>query len=334
MGETANNDSIRLSICITSRNRAGVIATTLENILAQCSPGVEVVVVDGALTDNSIEIIADVATRFPQLRLFAMTKNSGLDADYDKAVQAARGTYCWLFTDDDLFAPGAVARVLKACDENPLVVVTDVSVHNSNFTLVEAERQLPAQGKERYPECDSAELFRDCAWHLTFIGAVVVLREFWLSRERKPYFGSEFIHCGVLFQAPIPGTVIVIREPLVMIRHGVATWLKRWFEVWMYQWPKLVWSFGWMDESVRRSVQEPEPWTNWRRLYWARATGRYDWSHFRKLVVPRAGHLWQLWKPFLFALLPVSLLLLFRQGRALDRLRVWFLHRMRALSGT
>jgi abequosyltransferase len=330
MGETHDTASIRLSICITSRNRADVIGTTLEDILPQCSTGVEVVVVDGASTDNSVAVVTEIAARYPQLRLLAMSGNSGLDADYDKAVQAARGTYCWLFTDDDLLAPGAVERVLKACSEDPLVVIVDASVHNADFTLVEKERQLPALGKVSYSEPESAEFFRECAWHLTFIGAVVVRRDFWLSRERARYYGSEFIHLGVLFQAPIPGKVIVIREPLVKIRHGVATWLKRWFEIWMYKWPRLVASFEWIDESVRREVQEPEPWTNWERLYWARTRGNYQWRHFRELVVPRARHAGQLGMPLAFLLIPRVILERFREGRTLDRLRLRLQRQLRA----
>jgi abequosyltransferase len=319
----------RLSFCITSRNRAQVIGTTLENLLEQCSSDVEVVVVDGASTDDSVAVISEIASRHPQLRLLTPKENSGLDADFDKAVQAAKGTYCWLFSDDDLIVPGAVLRVLEACAEDPLVVITDASVHNADFTEVECERRLPAQGPSRYGPGDTVEFFRECATHLTFIGAVVIKKDFWLSRERKSYYGSEFIHCGVLFQAPIPGTTILIREPLVKIRHGVGSWLKRWFDVWMYKWPKLVWSFGWIDEEVRREVHEAEPWTNWQRLFWARMAGFYDFDQFRKLVLPRARRASQLWKPLILAVLPVSLLAHFRQGRAMDRLRAWFVDRTR-----
>jgi hypothetical protein len=211
---------------------------------------------------------------------------------------------------------------LKACSEDPLVVIVDASVHNADFTMMEKERQLPALGKLSYSQRESADFFRECAWHLTFIGAVIVRRDFWLSRERARYYGSEFIHLGVLFQAPIPGTILVIREPLVKIRHGVATWLTRWFEVWMYKWPRLVASFEWIDESVRREVQEPEPWTNWERLYWARTRGNYHWNHFRRLVVPRARHRWQLGMPLVFLLIPRVILERFREGRTLDRLRL------------
>jgi len=326
MPDAAPHSGFRLSVCITSRNRAGLIGVTLESILSQCPEDVEVVVVDGASTDSSVEVVSEIATRYPQLRLLAMKENSGLDADYDKAVQAARGKYCWLFSDDDLLAPGAIARVLSACEQAPTVVITDVSVYNGDYTVLEVERQLSAEGKTHFDESETDEFFRECARHLTFIGAVVVLKSFWMERERPRYYGTEFIHCGVLFQAPIPGTVIVIREPLVQIRHGVATWLRRWFEIWMHKWPSLVWSFDWIDEAKRRAVQEPEPWSNWRSIYMARATGRYKWSDFTRFVLPKAHRQpWKLTNPLAFALIPVPVLRQFREGQSLDRMRLWLL---------
>ena len=300
-------DDVRLSFCITTRNRAAYIGQTLENVLEQCPPDVEVVVVDGASTDNTVDVVRAIAASHPNLRLVTPERNSGLDADYDLSVREARGTYCWMFTDDDLLVPGAVQRVLAACSTNPIAVVPDASVHSVDLGEVERDRRLPRDGKERYSAEEGQALFRDCGYHLTFIGAVVVRRDFWLSRERKAYFGTEFVHCGVLFQAPLPGDVLVIREPLVRIRHGQGNWLDRWFEVWAVKWPRLLWSFEWIDESARRSVSEKEPWSNPKSLLYYRAKGWYDWKRFRKFVVPLTGRRAKLAIPLLIAAMPESL---------------------------
>jgi glycosyltransferase involved in cell wall biosynthesis len=295
---------MKLSVCITTRNRATSIGQTLENILSQCPAEAEVVVVDGASTDGTVQVVSELAQRYSQLRLICPRENSGLDADYDRAIEAAHGEYVWLFADDDLLAPHAMERVLEACRARPLVIITDASVHNSDFSEVELERRLPFPGQEHYQAEESGLFFTDCAWHLTFIGVVIVQRQFWLSRERPRYYGCEFIHCGVLFQAPIPGPIRVIREPLVQIRNGVGNWLNRWFEVWMYKWPRLIWSFAWLDASARAKILEAEPWRSPTRLLVARASGYYGWSQFRSLVVPRAGRASQLWAPLLVAAVP------------------------------
>lgn len=294
----------KLSVCITTRNRASSIAETLESILSQCSLDVEVVVVDGASTDSTVAVVEEVARRYPQLRLIESRQNSGLDADYNRAVEAALGEYCWLFADDDLLAPNAVARVLEACRAEPQVVVMDASVHNSDFSSLELERRMPAAGQVRYGGDESEKFFEDCAWHLTFIGVVVVRKQLWMSRQRSRYYGYEFIHCGVLFQAPIPGDIVVLREPLVKIRNGVGNWLNRWFEVWLYKWPSLIWSFQWMQVSTRRKIVAAEPWHDLSSLLGARASGYFGWRQFRGVVVPRATRLSQLWAPLLVMAVP------------------------------
>jgi abequosyltransferase len=300
----ASAEPIRLSICITTRNRARYLAETLASILAQAPPNVEVIIVDGASTDGTPELVGTLATQHSNLKLFAQTTIGGLDGGYDQAVDNARGTYCWLLSDDDLLEPDAVSSVLAACDSTPTVLIVDASVHNADFTEQIANRRIPADGAVRYDEAGTEAFFRDCASHLTFIGAVIVRRDFWRSRERVRYYGSEFIHVGVLFQAPIPGEVRILREPLVRIRHGLGNWLPRSFEVWSVKWPRLIWSFGWIDEATRASVYAREPWANPRRLLGERAGRRYGWRQFRDVLIKEADHPAKLVAPLICAALP------------------------------
>jgi glycosyltransferase involved in cell wall biosynthesis len=295
----------RLSVCITTRNREAYIAETLESILSQCPPEVEVVVVDGASTDGTVAAVRGVADRYPQqLRLLTPAENSGLDADFDKAVLAAQGAYCWLFSDDDLLVPGAVQKLLDALHDEPTVVIVDASVHDATFERTYNDRRLPPATRAEYGPQEGEQLFRDCAAHLTFIGAVIVRRQFWLSRERPRYYGTEFIHVGVLFQAPIPGVVRVLREPLVKIRYGVGNWTSRAFDVWMYKWPALVWSFDWIDPGARRAVFALRPWKNPKFLVSYRATGQYGWAQFKQIVAPRATRRLDLLVPLAVAATP------------------------------
>jgi abequosyltransferase len=301
------SDDVRLSFCISTRNRADCIGETLENVLEQCPPGVEVVVVDGASTDNTVAVVRAIAERHPNLRLITPERNSGFDADYDLSVREARGTYCWLFTDDDLLAPGAVERVLEACSTGPVVVIPDASVHSVDFATVEVERRLQRVGKERYAPGEGHLFLRDCALHLTFIGAVIVRRDFWLSRDRASYFGCDFIHFAVLFQAPLPGDVVVIREPLVRIRNGQSKWVERWFDVWTVKWPELIWSFDWIDEASRRSVTEREPWANPKKLLTYRSLGYYNLALFHKVVAAKTDRRAKRALPYLIATMPLGL---------------------------
>ena len=82
---------IQLSICIATLNRASFLRETLDNILPQTTDGVEVVVVDGASTDNTREVVQQAAARFGRLRYVRLEKKGGVDQDYCKAVELASG---------------------------------------------------------------------------------------------------------------------------------------------------------------------------------------------------------------------------------------------------
>jgi len=139
----------RLSICIATRNRAKLIGEALEQIGSQLTGDTEVVVVDGASTDNTAEIVQAERLRFPQIRYCPQSSNSGIDGDFDKAVELARGEYCWPMSDDDLLVDGAVKRVLGLLETNPEVLIVDVEVCSDDFSKILIERRLPFSGERR-----------------------------------------------------------------------------------------------------------------------------------------------------------------------------------------
>ena len=107
-------NQIKISICIATRNRGAFIAETLGSIIAQATDQVEIVVLDGASTDDTGEVVRQYQERFPRLRYVRQEMNMGVDRDFATAVDLAIGEYCWLFSDDDLLKPGAIQAVLDA----------------------------------------------------------------------------------------------------------------------------------------------------------------------------------------------------------------------------
>ena len=103
-----------LSICIATYNRAAYIGVTLDSIISQLTDDVELLVVDGASTDSTEEVLHTYIKKSNRIRYIRLAAKGGVDQDYDKSIEFARGEWCWLFTDDDLLKPGAIAAV-KSC---------------------------------------------------------------------------------------------------------------------------------------------------------------------------------------------------------------------------
>ena len=76
-----------LSICIATYNRGKFIGETLDSILSQLVPGVELIVVDGASPDDTPGVMAQHLSHHPEIRYYREQVNSGFDRDYDKTVR-------------------------------------------------------------------------------------------------------------------------------------------------------------------------------------------------------------------------------------------------------
>ncbi|MCM8797759.1 MAG: glycosyltransferase, partial [Candidatus Omnitrophica bacterium] len=98
---------IKLSICIPTYNRARFLEETLESVTSQVNDNVEVVVVDGASTDNTAEVAERYRKKIANLVYYRGEKRLGVDRDMAKTIEISRGMYCWLLSDDDLLKPGA-----------------------------------------------------------------------------------------------------------------------------------------------------------------------------------------------------------------------------------
>ena len=272
----------KLSICIATYNRGQFIGETLDSILGQIEPSVEIIVVDGASPDSTPEVMEQYLTRHPNIRYFREQKNSGVDRDYDKAVGYARGEYCWLMTDDDLLRPGAIATVLSVLGGKDDLIIVNSEVRNMDLSVLLESRRLALDADREY--CGEAveSFFADTANYLSFIGCVVVRRTCWLSRDRSPYYGTLFIHVGIIFQNPPIANIRVIAEPLIIIRYGNAMWTSRSFEIWLFKWPKLIWSFPDFSDMAKRKICRREPWRSVRPLFHHRALGSYTTTELRR----------------------------------------------------
>ena len=276
-----------LSICISTLNRAAFIGETLDSIVAQITSGVEVVVVDGNSSDSTKEIISAYCTRHANFRYFLEEENSGIDGDYDKAVNYARGQYCWLFPDDDLMAPGAMRTVLEYLDGQTSLIVVDAEVRNVDLSEILEARRLGFSGVRDYEEKDSDRFMSDAGNALSFIGATIIRRDIWLARDRQSYYGTLFVHVGVIFQQTLPGRAIVIGAPLISIRLGNAMWTPKSFEIWMFKWPELIWSFDKYSSAARNQVIEKEPWRSMKTLISFRSNGAYGFNEFKRYFSDR-----------------------------------------------
>ena len=173
----------RLSFCIPTLNRAEVLRSSLDSIIRQAGETVEIVIVEGGSTDNTLTVIEEARAKFPRITLHPSNTRNGVDRDILQSVAAARGEFCWLFSDDDILEDGALARVLTILDRHPDIAGASLIYQGYDATMHYAIATVPAVAGGCM---DSSRLFRDrsacfsmLGIHLGFISCQVVRRSLW-----------------------------------------------------------------------------------------------------------------------------------------------------------
>jgi len=297
----------RLSICIATYNRADVIGQTLESIVSQATDDVEIVVVDGASPDDTATVVQQYQDRCPELQYHRLPIKGGVDQDYCKAVSFARGAYCWLMTDDDIVKPGAVNAILERLQQGYSLVVLNAEVRDRGLSHLLEPKRLQLEHDAVYGPSAQEALFIETATYLSFIGAVVIDRSLWNARDKETFIGTEFVHLGVIFQKALPRKACIVAEPYISIRYGNAQWSSRYFEVWMFKWPQLIWSFSEISETAKSRICPREPWNNIRALLLMRASGAYSLHEYGRFIEQRLDSRWDRFIAKTVALLPGSI---------------------------
>lgn len=105
-----------ISIITPSFNQAQFLEETLRSVLEQGYPNLEYIVIDGASTDGSVDIIRKYADR---LTYWVSEPDHGQAEAINKGFARAHGEIVAWLNSDDVYRPGALAAAAAALQANP-----------------------------------------------------------------------------------------------------------------------------------------------------------------------------------------------------------------------
>ena len=113
--------SPRVSVLLTVYNYADVVGEAIASVAASDHDAYELVVVDDASTDHSLEAIRRALGAHPWVpaTLIARGRNQGLAAARNTAVHHARGEYVFILDADNAIYPHCLTTLERALDEDP-----------------------------------------------------------------------------------------------------------------------------------------------------------------------------------------------------------------------
>ena len=186
-----------VSVVIPAYNSEKWIKTTLNSVLAQSYPELEIIVVDDGSSDRTAELAEHTLNGFPGSWKVLRQANKGVSAARNSGWRVAHGSWIQFLDSDDVLAPDKVKLQAAVAQKSP----QEIAIVYSSWQRVagEEDRLLPVE-EAQTPQLDSkpppASLL--ITKNNIQIGSVLVRRE-WLEssqgfKEQMPiYEDTEFL---------------------------------------------------------------------------------------------------------------------------------------------
>ncbi|OPZ20127.1 MAG: N-acetylglucosaminyl-diphospho-decaprenol L-rhamnosyltransferase [candidate division BRC1 bacterium ADurb.BinA364] len=108
------------SVVVLTYNSRGYIVDCLESLRADSTPGKEILLVDNASKDGTVDLLRE---RYPDLPLIANAKNRGVAAGWNQGWRRSRAPFVAFVNPDMTFDSGWLEALLAALQADPQAAV-------------------------------------------------------------------------------------------------------------------------------------------------------------------------------------------------------------------
>ena len=114
-----------ISIVIPNYNHGSYLKQRIESVLGQSYQDFELIILDDASTDNSLDIINNYRNHPKVAHIEVNERNSGSPfKQWQKGIELARGEYIWIAESDDWAEKGFLEKLIKVFEENKDLAVS------------------------------------------------------------------------------------------------------------------------------------------------------------------------------------------------------------------
>ena len=112
-------DEKYVSIILPTYNREHSISRSVESILRQTYPHLELLVIDDASEDRTEEIVADFAASDERVHYFRQPHNSGVAAARNEGIRRAKYAYVAFQDSDDIWGADKLEKQMRVFEHRP-----------------------------------------------------------------------------------------------------------------------------------------------------------------------------------------------------------------------
>jgi glycosyltransferase involved in cell wall biosynthesis len=192
-----------LSICIPAYRSPAALFALLDSLLACARSDFEVVVSDDCSADDySWGRLAALEARDARLRCARNDVNLGMDRNFARSVELARGRYVWLCGQDDMILTEGLDKVLDFLATRPEIDFIFFS-HAQRIEDNDGDRLVPGSEHEAHVFGQGlASYLAHTRYHLpTFLPTYLIRTDLWRSVDVSRYYGTHYCQVGVFLEA-------------------------------------------------------------------------------------------------------------------------------------
>lgn len=123
MSEMDVRNNMLVSIITVCYNSERTIAQTIESVRAQSYSDIEYLIIDGASTDRTLEIIKGYESSFSGRMKWISEPDNGIYDAMNKGIVRANGELIGIINSDDFYEPGAIESVVNHLPDVPYAVI-------------------------------------------------------------------------------------------------------------------------------------------------------------------------------------------------------------------
>src|SRR5713226_4940123 len=106
-----------VSVCIPTFNGAKWILPSINSVLSQSCLPFEILVIDDASTDDTVELVRSLENE--RIRLIVNDRNLGIPVNWNRCVDLSRGEFVKFLFQDDLLYPECIEKMVRLLLANP-----------------------------------------------------------------------------------------------------------------------------------------------------------------------------------------------------------------------
>lgn len=130
-------ESPLVSIVLPTYNGAAYLATSIQSCLDQTYTNFELIIVDDNSSDSTPEIINSFAARDNRIKTIRNSPNQKLPRSLNNGFALAKGKYYTWTSDDNYYAPSALATMVEVLESNPDHILT-----YADYTIIDENGKI------------------------------------------------------------------------------------------------------------------------------------------------------------------------------------------------